>query len=377
MGTTCETSCRIRSDTMEFTMKKPPIVQNSESSLKRSFNLHIALIIVSVGAILLKAFTAVPEDATYTALDQAFKVFLMLAIGVGVSMIIELFYALSEGSTKKFESYEGFVDPINSGLLIALLLPTITPIYVLVLATVVGVYVGKLVFGGYGYYIFNPALVGVLFANVSFGSRLYVAGTPLELLKQSMSGSTYTFDNVLELFIGNYEAIAVGSTAAILLIFVMIYLMVTKVIDYRTVLAYLLTVGVISFIIGWVNGFLIDYFIVNMISGFTLFGAAFLVAEPVSSPTSRETKYIYAVVIGVMMMLVRVLGNEAEGLVFAVLLGNMITPFLNRTVKRSNKKGLIKTISICSVAVLLMGFVLGFLLQDRLIEAFASIGGII
>jgi len=362
---------------MEFTMKKPPIVQNSESSLKRSFNLHIALIIVSVGAILLKAFTAVPEDATYTALDQAFKVFLMLAIGVGVSMIIELFYALSEGSTKKFESYEGFVDPINSGLLIALLLPTITPIYVLVLATAVGVYVGKLVFGGYGYYIFNPALVGVLFANVSFGSRLYVAGTPLELLKQSMSGSTYTFDNVLELFIGNYEAIAVGSTAAILLIFVMIYLMVTKVIDYRTVLAYLLTVGVISFIIGWVNGFLIDYFIVNMISGFTLFGAAFLVAEPVSSPTSRETKYIYAVVIGVMMMLVRVLGNEAEGLVFAVLLGNMITPFLNRTVKRSNKKGLIKTISICSVAVLLMGFVLGFLLQDRLIEAFASIGGII
>lgn len=362
---------------MEFTMKKPPIVQNSESSLKRSFNLHIALIIVSIAAILLKAFTAVPEDATYTALDQAFKVFLMLAVGVGVSMIIELFYALSEGSTKKFESYEGFVDPINSGLLIALLLPTITPIYVLILATAVGVYVGKLVFGGYGYYIFNPALVGVLFANVSFGARLYVAGTPLELLKRSMSGETYTFDNVLELFIGNYEAIAVGSTAAILLVFLMIYLIVTRVIDYRTVVAYLLTVGVISLIIGWVNGFLVDYFIVNMISGFTLFGAAFLVAEPVSSPTSRETKYIYAVVIGVMMMLVRVLGNEAEGLVFAVLLGNMITPFLNRTVTRSNKKSLIKTLSICSVAIVVMGFVLGFILQNQLIEAFASIGGMI
>lgn len=360
---------------MEFTMKKPPIVQNSQSSLKRSFNLHIALIVVSIAAIILKAFTAVPDDATFTALDQAFKVFLMLAVGVGVSVIIELFYALSEGSTKKFESYEGFVDPINSGLLIALLLPTITPIYVLILAVGVGVYVGKLVFGGYGYYIFNPALVGVLFANVSFGSRLYVAGTPLELLKKSMSGETYQFENVMELFVGNYEAIAIGSTAAILLVFVMIYLIVTRVIDYRTVVAYLLTVGVISFIAGWVNGFLVDYVIVNMISGFTLFGAAFLVAEPVSSPTSRETKYIYAVVIGIMMMLVRVLGNEAEGLVFAVLFGNMITPFINRTVKRSNKQGLIKTVSMLAVAVILMGFVLGFLLQNRLIEAFASLGG--
>jgi electron transport complex protein RnfD len=114
-----------------------------------------------------------------------------------------------------------------------------------------------------------------------------------------------------------------------------------------------------------------------MISGFTLFGAAFLVAEPVSSPTSRETKYIYAVSVGVMMMLVRVLGNEAEGLVFAVLFGNMITPFLNRTVKRSNRQGLIKTLSVLSIVVLLLGFVLGFLLQNQLVEVFASLGGII
>jgi electron transport complex protein RnfD len=362
---------------MEFTTKKPPIVQNSQSSLKRSFNLHIALIVVSIAAIILKAFTAVPDEATFTALDQAFKVFLMLAVGVGVSIVIELFYALSEGSTKKFESYEGFVDPINSGLLIALLLPTITPIFVLVLAVAVGVYIGKLVFGGYGYYIFNPALVGVLFANISFGSRLYVAGTPLELLKKSLGGETFTFDNVLELFIGNYEAVAIGSTAAILLVFVIIYLIVTRVIDFRTVVAYLLTIGVISLIIGWVNGFLVDYLILNMISGFTLFGAAFLVAEPVSSPTSRETKYIYAVSVGVMMMLVRVLGNEAEGLVFAVLFGNMITPFLNRTVKRSNRQGLIKTLSVLSIVVLLLGFVLGFLLQNQLVEVFASLGGII
>ena len=81
---------------------------------------------------------------------------------------------MSSKNTKKFEAYSGYIDPINTGLLIALLLPTTTPVYVLALAVFVGVYAGKLVFGGYGFYIFNPALVGVLFANISFklsGSR--------------------------------------------------------------------------------------------------------------------------------------------------------------------------------------------------------------
>ena len=74
---------------MKFITKKAPIVRNSERTYKRSINLHFALIIVAIAAVILKAYTAVPEflegEATYTALDQSFKVFLMLAVGAFVA----------------------------------------------------------------------------------------------------------------------------------------------------------------------------------------------------------------------------------------------------------------------------------------------------
>ena len=369
---------------MNFKTKKTPIVMNSQRTYKRSFTLHFVLIIVAVAAIVLKAFTVVPDDATYTALDQAFKVFLMLVNGAFVSLILELFYSLSEGTTEKFSNYKGFVDPINTGLLIALLLPTVTPIYVLILAVAVGVYAGKIVFGGYGYYIFNPALVGVLFANLSFSSQLVVGDTPLAILKRALSGETFQLNNLTELIVGNYEALAIGTTSLALLIFAFLYLCVTRVIDLRISGTFLLTVLAMSFGIGFINFYVVGdfsgvlaYTLINMITGLTMFAAVFLISEPVSSPTSRETKMIYAVVVAILMMTVRTLGAETEGIVFAILFGNMITPFINRTVKRSNKKTLLKTSLYLVLTVLFVTVFIGYILQNNLSEVFASVGGVL
>ena len=369
---------------MNFITKKPPIVMNSQRTYKRSFTLHFVLIVVAIAAIILKAFTVVPDDAAYTALDQAFKVFLMIVTGAFVSLIIELFYSLSEGTTNKFNSYKGFVDPINTGLLIALLLPTVTPIYVLVLAVAVGVYAGKIVFGGYGYYIFNPALVGVLFANLSFSSQLAVTNTPLMVLKRALNGETFQINNLTELIVGNYDALAIGTTSLVLLVFAFAYLCVTRVIDLRISGTFLLTVLVMSFGIGFINfyvsgnmGGVLGYTLINMITGLTMFAAVFLISEPVSSPTSRETKMIYAVVVAVLAMTVRTLGAETEGIVFAILFGNMITPFINRTVKRSNNKTLLKTSLYLVLAVLFVTVFLGYIVQNNLSETFAYIGGVL
>lgn len=372
---------------MKFITKKPPIVRNSQRTYKRSFNLHFALIITAIAAVILKAYTAVPEfgvdEVAYTALDQSFKVFLMLAVGAFTSVIIEMFYSLSEGTTAKFDSYKGFVDPINTGLIIALLLPTVTPLYVLIISVIVGVYAGKLVFGGYGYYIFNPALVGVLFANISFASQLTVGETPLKLLKAALNGGTFNITNMQELFIGNYDALAVGTTSVVLLAVLFIYLLVTRVIDIRISGTFLLSVLIMSLGIGFINFYIdgnmsgvINYTLVNMITGFTMFAAVFLISETVSSPTSRETKMIYAVVVAVLMMLVRVLGYEAEGIVFAILFGNMITPFINRTVKRSDNKTFLKTGLILLGTVLFIAVFIGFILQYNLTEIFISAGGV-
>ncbi|MEC9485576.1 MAG: RnfABCDGE type electron transport complex subunit D [Candidatus Izemoplasma sp.] len=355
---------------MNFTTTKPPVKYNQQRSLKRALNLHIALIVLAVASIALRAVSPVAADATVTNLDIAFKAFLMMSVGIVTSVMVEIFYALSEGTINKFESYDRWIDPINTGLLIALLLPSTTPIYALVVSVIVGVYAGKLVFGGKGYYIFNPVLIAVLFATLTFGGQMSVEGTPLLLMKDAIFSGSVNFD-LTRLLIGNYTAVAIGSTSVLLLLVAFIYLTLTKVIDLRISLTYLLTIFIVSLGIGLINfttQATFVYTFVNMITGLTMFGAVFLVGESVTSPTSRETKIIYAVIVGILVMLIRVLSAEPEGVVFAILFGNMLTPFMNRTVKRSDKKGLIKTIAFSALAVLIASGAIGFIVQSRLID---------
>jgi electron transport complex protein RnfD len=376
---------------MKFITKKPPIVSSPDKSYRRLLSLHIALIITSISAIFMNGFYNVPEDSFYN-LDQSFTVFGMLLVGAIVAFLVELVYSLSEGDTTKFNSYRGFVDPINTGLLIALLLPITTPIYVLVLAVVIGTYVGKIVFGGRGYYIFNPALVGVLFATVSFSSQMGFAEgvvTPLQGLKSVFTEGTMQTLNLGDLLIGNFAEISIGSTSIIVLAILFVYLVSTKVIDLRLAGSFLVTVLVMSLGIGYIlwafdNGSAVGYVIVNFLTGLTLFGAVFLVSESVSTPTSRETKIIFGVVVGLLMMLFRTVSENVEGLIYAVLFGNMITPFINRTVKRSNQKSLRITLAVLVVVVLIATVAIGFMLQGQLIElqpvaeeAATMIGGMI
>ena len=119
---------------MKFITKKPPIVSSPDKSYKRLLSLHIALIITSISAIFMNGFYNIPEEAGYN-LDQSFTVFSMIVIGAIVAFLVELVYALSEGDTTKFNSYRGFVDPINTGILIALLLPITTNIFEILISS--------------------------------------------------------------------------------------------------------------------------------------------------------------------------------------------------------------------------------------------------
>ena len=131
--------------------------------------------------------------------------------------------------------------------------------------------------------------------------------------------------------------------------------------------------ALMSLIIGWFNGYWINFMIVNLLTGFTLFAATFLISDSVTSPTSRETKILYAVIIALMTMAVRVLGNQVEGIVFAILLGNMLTPWMNRTVKRSSKKSFLTTIVVALVIVILAGVGLGLLSQNMIYPELTNI----
>lgn len=364
---------------MKFVTKKPPIVTNKEYTVQRSFNLHIALIIAAFAAIILNGIYNIPAEQLYNV-EHAFKVLSMVVLASLFSITIELFYSLSEGDTSKFKDYKGYVDPINTGILIALLLPITTPVFVLALSVFVGVYIAKLVFGGYGFYIFNPALVGVIFAFSAFGaSQLGLdAQTPLEALKAAITtNSTFELNNLWELIIGNYQSIAVGTTSVLVSGLLFVFLAYTKVLDLRISGTYLLVLLAMSFGIGFIlfgNDLSVTfaYVIVNLLTGLAVFAATFVVSETVSTPTSRETKLIYASIVAILTMLFRTLSDNAEGLIYAVLFGNMITPFLNRTVKRSDQKALIKTIVGIVIFVVVVTVVIGFILQGQLKEAYEA-----
>jgi len=367
---------------MKFVTKKPPIVQSSAKTVKRTLSLHIALLVVSVAAIVTNGLYNIPENQSFH-LEQAFSTFGLLAVAAIIAVIVELFYRLSEGDTSQFNSYVGFIDPINTGLLIALLLPITTPIFALILAVVVGTYAGKLVFGGFGYYIFNPALVGVLFVTLSFGSIFNGLDTPLLMLKDVYQGALFHGVPVTQLLFGQYQEIAIGSTSFVVLVVLFAYLLISKVIDVRISGVYLLTVVLMSLGIGFILwGFTgtvtLDYVVVNLMTGLTMFAAVFLLSDPVSTPTSRETKIIVGVTVAVLMMVMRALSSNSEGVIFAVLFANMITPFINRTVKRSNKQALLKTIIGCVLFALIATVAIGFMVQSQIIDnASAVIGGII
>ncbi|MFK5883177.1 MAG: RnfABCDGE type electron transport complex subunit D [Candidatus Izemoplasma sp.] len=349
---------------MEFKTKKAPIIRNHSRSYKRSLTLHFALILVTVVSLFIQTRIHTLEDS--------FNAILIIVVAVLLSVVFEVFYALSDKNLQKFESYQAFVSPINIALVVALLLPYSTPIYVVALAIFIAIYPAKLIYGGDGYYIFNPALVGVLFVQISFESVLTLVGTPLMLLKETMEGATHTFD-ILELFTGEYVGLGLGTTSVILLSMAFIYLVVTKVIDLKISGTFLISMFVLTLIIGYFNGYWLDYVLINMITGFTIFGATFLISETVSSPTSRETKIIYASIVALMTVMVRVLGGQVEGIVFAVLFGNLLTPYLNRTVKRSNKKTLIKTLVFVTVLIVGSGIALGYISMNNIEDALESV----
>ena len=111
---------------MKFVANKPPVVQNSQRTYKRSLNLHFAIIAVSIAAVIIKFITTAQEGTT--SVENGLKVLLMLVIGALFSVFIEVAYSYFEGTLEKFKVYGAYIEPISIGLLIALLLPTITPI---------------------------------------------------------------------------------------------------------------------------------------------------------------------------------------------------------------------------------------------------------
>ncbi|MEN8246017.1 MAG: RnfABCDGE type electron transport complex subunit D [Thermodesulfobacteriota bacterium] len=257
-----------------------------------------------------------------------------LLICVAASLAAEvLFTRLREGPFSLMD-----LSAVVTGLILGLSLPATAPWYVGFIGAVVAIGVGKLVFGGLGMNIFNPAMVGRAFVMIAFAGSLAASGyvfpnggvdalsqaTPLTAFKQS--GVVVPLSS---LFLGNVNG-SLGETSALACLLGGIYLCVRRAASWEIPAGILLSV---LFIAGVVNLFnLGDAWTVlhQLASGALLFGAFYIATDPVTSPLTSRGRWIYGVGIGAIIMLLRYFSGYPEGVMFAVLLMNAVTPLINR-----------------------------------------------
>ncbi len=239
-----------------------------------------------------------------------------------------------------------------TGIILGLTLPPGFPLWMSFLGGVVGMALGKVVWGGLGHNLFNPALVGRAFLQAAFpttittwtppGGLLTVragnlalpfmhapadavtTATPLNLMKFGHEGTA-----VMKLLLG-HTAGSLGETSALVLILVGLFMLVRRTFDWRIPVSTLLTAAVFSGVLYAVSPARFPSPLFTLFSGGLLFGAVFMATDPVTSPVAPRGAWIFGAGIGALVVLIRVWGGLPEGVMYAILLMNAATPLIER-----------------------------------------------
>jgi electron transport complex protein RnfD len=266
---------------------------------------------------------------------------------------------------KPLESLGDF-SAVITGIILAMSLPPALPFWAAIIGSVFSIAVGKMVFGGLGANVFNPAMVGRAFLTASFGILMttwtvpatidsslpkvsanmpdaVTQATPLAWSKQAIKSkaaqpketagpAAFVNAQLKNLFIGS-TAGCLGETSKLALALGAVYLLIRQVINWRISLAVLLS----TFAFGSI-GYLANHTayispIAHLLSGGILLGAFFIATDPVTAPLTNKGAWLFGAGIGGLTILIRVVGEYPEGVMYAVLIMNGFTPLIDRLCK--------------------------------------------
>ena len=276
-----------------------------------------------------------------------YRVIILALLNTSVALLVECVLGKKKLNT----------DLFITSLLYTLVLPPHFPFILSVFGISFGIFIGKLVYGGSGYNIFNPALVGRVFLHVSFnkelttiwtqpvtnayggfttylGERIDVISNATPLLTFRWSGEE---TSIAKLFWGMTEG-SIGETSAALIILIGVILLLKKIISKEIVFSIISTFLLLNCIGFYMFNWHVQNPINALFSGGLLFGTIFMATDPVTSPKSKYSKYIYGITIGVITFSLRTYASFAGGIMFAILFGNMITPILDIYFNSRRKK---------------------------------------
>ena len=255
---------------------------------------------------------------------------LVVAVCVVSCVLLEALYNLI---TKKPQTV-GDLSAAVTGLLLALNLPANIPIWQCVLGSVFAIILVKCLFGGIGCNLVNPAITARVFMLVSFGS---MANQAMPKIVDAVSSATPWADiakgetpSLLSLFLGTTGG-AIGETCALALIIGFIYLLARRVITWHVPVSFVGTVFLISF---FVEGMNFQTALSLVLSGGLLIGAIFMATDYVTSPATKWGKIIFGIGAGVLTFAIRKYGTYPEGVSFAILFMNILTPYIEKLTAR-------------------------------------------
>ncbi len=225
-----------------------------------------------------------------------------------------------------------------TGVILGLSLPWSAPWYIGVIAGVIAIGLGKAVFGGLGYNVFNPAMVGRAFVMIAFPAALGAAAfmdpgvalrvateaTPLTLAKQASQGTPWW-----PLLLGTVNG-SLGETSALACLVGGLWLCLRRTAAWEIPASIIATVALFAGIGQFVNPGSPMTLAHHLLGGALLFGAFYIATDPVTSPLTFRGKVVFGVGIGALVWVIRTFSGYPEGVMFAVLLMNAVTPLLNR-----------------------------------------------
>jgi electron transport complex protein RnfD len=292
------------------------------------------------------------------------KLALMILVSVVVTFETEILFYSHDKDIPREEAKSLIAKsyPKITALIYVLLIPIGTPLWLVAVGAILATLLGKLLFGGYAHMVFHTSLVGVIFVTLgwtqlvdgaafmtSFDNYLIdlVFNRPffndtlslgnifdpdaLSRLEMMVTGSKYEF---VRMFIGVTPKV-IGSGLVLSIMF--IFFLVKKTVNYITPVVSIASFIVTAVIIALANGYEMLFVLDHLFAGAFLYVVVFITTDPITTPIPTKGKIIFGIIVGALTMIIRVSGKYDEGVIFAVLFMNMLTPMLNEIFKAKKK----------------------------------------
>lgn len=301
---------------------------------KVSSNPHIRSRVTTANIMLAVVIALLPA-AGFGIYNFGLDALILILITVSSAVLTEYLY---EKAMKKPITIGDF-SAVVTGLLLALNLPSTAPWWIAVIGAVFAILVVKMLFGGLGQNFMNPALGARCFLLISYPAILsnfdcdsYTGATPLAALKAGESV------NILDMVVGR-TAGTIGETSMIAIVAGACFLILLGVIDLKVPGSYIVSFVIFLLLFGG-HGFDAPFISAHLAGGGLMLGAFFMATDYVTRPITKKGQYLYGIILGVLTGIFRIYGPSAEGVSYAIILGNLLVPLIEKiTLPRAFGKG--------------------------------------